>query len=62
MAAMPWNSDFHPSFGVRPFIMLGTMVSEKTSCLFQLTVKLIVLHIFKELYCLIDNAKVAKKL
>jgi hypothetical protein len=62
MAAMSWNSDFHPCLRVSPFIVLGAMISEKASCLFQLTVKLIVLHTLKELFCLFDNAKVAKKL
>ena len=62
MATVSWNSDFRPCAGVRPFIVLGTMLSEQATRFPQLFVKLIVLHKFKELFCLIDNAKVAQML
>nr|DAG17823.1 MAG TPA: hypothetical protein [Caudoviricetes sp.] len=41
---MSWNSDFHPILGIEPFIVLGTMSSDKASCFSQLIVQLIVFH------------------
>lgn len=62
MAAVSWNSDFRPCAGVRPFIVLGTMLSEQATCFPQLFKKLIIFHKIKELFCLIDNAKVTHSL
>lgn len=44
MAAVPWNSNSHSGLGVKPFIMLGTMLSEEASFSPQISVKLVVLH------------------
>ncbi|MDQ9814216.1 hypothetical protein RFZ01_07225, partial [Acinetobacter pittii] len=44
MATMSWNSDFHPILGIEPFIVLGTMSSDKASRFSQLIVQLIVFH------------------
>ena len=44
MATVSWYSDFHPILGIEPFIVLGTMLSDKASRFSLLIVQLIVFH------------------